>query len=207
MIQELYTLRHGQTDYNKQGIVQGRGVNSSINERGQQQAAAFHAHYRHLDFDAIYVSELVRTHQTVAPFVEQDGYALIATPNLDEIGWGIHEGKRPTPENRQEYKDVVTAWTGGDLTATIPGGESPLVVADRLKLFLAELHQTDHKRVLLCTHGRTSRVLFCLLMGLPLQQMQQFNHHNTGFSKFVPGDNGLYRAEFLNNIDHLEASV
>ncbi|MDP4678865.1 MAG: histidine phosphatase family protein, partial [Cyclobacteriaceae bacterium] len=35
---KIYIIRHGQTDYNKNNMVQGRGINSSINEFGQEQA-------------------------------------------------------------------------------------------------------------------------------------------------------------------------
>ena len=32
-MKEIYIIRHGETDFNKQGIVQGRGVNSDLNEK------------------------------------------------------------------------------------------------------------------------------------------------------------------------------
>ncbi|MFM8374363.1 MAG: histidine phosphatase family protein, partial [Bacteroidota bacterium] len=37
----VYFIRHGETDFNRQGIIQGRGVDSDLNETGRQQARAF----------------------------------------------------------------------------------------------------------------------------------------------------------------------
>jgi bisphosphoglycerate-dependent phosphoglycerate mutase len=67
----IYLIRHGQTDFNKQGIVQGSGVDSSLNEEGHAQARKFYEAYHHINFDKIYVTELQRTHQTVAPFKQK----------------------------------------------------------------------------------------------------------------------------------------
>ena len=64
----MYIIRHGETEYNRMGIVQGSGVDTDINELGQQQADAFFQAYKHIPFQRIYVSSLKRTHQTVAPF-------------------------------------------------------------------------------------------------------------------------------------------
>ena len=50
MPKEIYIIRHGETDYNRQGIVQGQGVDTSLNDLGRRQASAFFEHYRHIDF-------------------------------------------------------------------------------------------------------------------------------------------------------------
>ena len=47
----IYLIRHGQTDFNKQGIVQGSGVDSSLNDEGHAQARKFFEAYHHINFD------------------------------------------------------------------------------------------------------------------------------------------------------------
>src|ERR1044072_8256544 len=92
MNKELYIIRHGETDYNKLGIVQGRGVNSDLNELGRQQGEAFYQYYKHVTFDRVYTSALKRTHQTVNRFIEE-GIPWEQLPGLDELSFGIWEGK------------------------------------------------------------------------------------------------------------------
>ena len=82
----IYLIRHGQTDFNKQGIVQGSGVNSSLNEEGHLQASKFYEAFNHIPFNKIYVTELQRTHQTVAPFAEKN-IAIEIVPEFTEINW------------------------------------------------------------------------------------------------------------------------
>ena len=42
----FYIIRHGETDLNRQGIIQGRGMNTDLNEKGAAQAAAFFNAYQ-----------------------------------------------------------------------------------------------------------------------------------------------------------------
>ena len=42
----LYIVRHGQTELNKQGIIQGRGMDTDLNDEGRKQAAQFFEAYK-----------------------------------------------------------------------------------------------------------------------------------------------------------------
>ena len=41
-MKEIYIIRHGETELNRLGIVQGRGVDSDLNDTGRAQAEAFY---------------------------------------------------------------------------------------------------------------------------------------------------------------------
>ena len=64
-IKNLYIVRHGQTDLNKQGIVQGRGMDTELNAEGRLQADLFYRSHKEVPFDKIYISELRRTQQSI----------------------------------------------------------------------------------------------------------------------------------------------
>src|SRR6478736_6501366 len=66
---KIYLIRHGQTDFNLRGIVQGSGVDTSLNERGRDQAQAFFQAYKKVAFDKIYTSALKRSFESVQSFV------------------------------------------------------------------------------------------------------------------------------------------
>ena len=53
MKKTFYFIRHGQTDLNLKGIVQGRGVDSPLNDNGFKQAQAFYDAYKDIPFDKI----------------------------------------------------------------------------------------------------------------------------------------------------------
>lgn len=175
---EIYIIRHGQTDFNVKQVVQGRGVNSDLNATGLQQAQAFFDTYHPIDFDVVYTSKLKRTHQTVAHFLHKNIQHEIRE-NIDEIDWGIFEGVEHNPSLQNEYYDIINGWANGDLTIKIEGGESAQDLADRLIPFVEEIKNSTHKTILACTHGRTLRVLMCLLLEKPIAAMDEFDHQNT----------------------------
>jgi broad specificity phosphatase PhoE len=82
----IYLIRHGETDYNRRGVVQGSGVDSDLNEMGRAQAMAFFQAYQHVPFQKIYISGLKRTYQTVESFIEL-GMPYEKLTGLNEISW------------------------------------------------------------------------------------------------------------------------
>ena len=174
----IFLLRHGQTDFNVRGIVQGSGVDSSLNDTGRRQAAQFFAAYGHIPFDKIYTSALRRTHESVQQFLDL-GLPHEAHAGLNEISWGVREGTRITMEEDAEYRQVLAGWVAGDTHARLTGGESPEEVAARQRPFIELLRSRPHDEiVLVCMHGRAMRVLLCQLLGYPLSCMDEFEHQN-----------------------------
>jgi len=170
-------LRHGQTDFNLRGIVQGSGVDSSLNETGRKQSHDFYQSYKNHGFDKLYTSALKRTHETVRHFIE-DGLSWEILKDLNEISWGKHEGQPITPEEDKYYQWMLKQWQLGDTAHKIDGGESPDEVAVRMKRALEIIIQSAHKNILVCMHGRAMRVILCLMMNKPLQEMDLFDHQN-----------------------------
>jgi probable phosphoglycerate mutase len=173
----IYLIRHGQTDYNLRGIVQGSGIDSVLNEEGHKQSKLFHRSYQHVPFQKIYVSELQRTHQSVAPFV-QNGQQLTILPDLNEINWGILEGQEPTPEGYQHFLTISKKWRNGDYEAACENGESAQSMFNRQKSALKIIESDDTSPILICMHGRAIRSFLCLLTQTPLSQMDNFGHEN-----------------------------
>ena len=90
---KLFIVRHGETDFNKLGIVQGSGVDSPLNETGLEQARMFYEFYVHVPFDKVYISALQRTKQSVQHFLNAQ-FPHEVLPELNEISWGIYEGQQ-----------------------------------------------------------------------------------------------------------------
>jgi broad specificity phosphatase PhoE len=197
----IHILRHGETTFNKLGIVQGSGVDTDLNETGLEQAQAFYNHYKDLDFQLVVTSALKRTHQTVASFIAA-GIPWVQTPDINEISWGEHEGIQSTPETMATYHYMINEWQSGNLHAAIPGGESAHQLSERLQRFIDWLHTRPADRLLVCSHGRTMRALITLLKAQPLTTMEGTRHVNTG-CYIAKLQDGQFIFEAENSVEHL----
>jgi broad specificity phosphatase PhoE len=179
-IKKIYIVRHGQTDYNLQGIVQGSGVDSSLNETGRRQARSFFDHYQQVPFDKVYTSALRRTVESVQLFIDK-GIPYESLSGLNEICWGTKEGQRITPEEDAYYHWMLEQWQEGNTHLRIEGGESPEDVTKRQQEAIDKILSREQERnVLICMHGRAMRILLCRLLNYPLRSMDMFEHDNLG---------------------------
>ncbi len=197
----LYIIRHGETEYNRLGIVQGSGVDTDLNDTGYEQARAFYETYQEAGFELVVTSRLRRTHQTVRHFIGQN-IPWIQTEDINEISWGEHEGMPGTPERIQVYRRTIEQWNAGNLEASLPGGESARALQDRVGRFVEWVRKRPEKRILVGTHGRTLRCLVTILKGLDAAAMEGVQHSNTGlFIVHFQGDEVVFEVE--NNTAHL----
>ena len=141
---KIYLVRHGQTDFNLRGIVQGSGVDSSLNDTGRVQAQAFYDAYRHIRFDQVYTSGLRRTVESVQLFLNA-GVGQVAYSGLNEISWGAKEGQKITAEEDEYYHWMLNQWQAGNTSLRIEGGESPEEVAARQKPAIANILELDRR--------------------------------------------------------------
>lgn len=203
MEKTIYLIRHGETDLNKRGVVQGRGMDTELNETGWKQAEAFYKAYKHIPFDKIYTSTLKRTHQTVKQFID-DGISWTQYAGLDELAWGIYEGKESTEEMRTAFENMMAGWTKGDLHLKFEAGESPLEVKERqLEVLEKLIAENTAKNILICMHGRAMRLFLCLLTNRPICEMDTFPHQNTTLYKLRFDGNAFSIVDF-HNTDHLK---
>ena len=205
MTKHLYIIRHGQTDLNKQGIIQGRGIDAGLNEEGRNQADLFFRAYKSVPFDKIYISTLQRTQQSIQHFIDL-GILYEKLPGLDELGWGIYEGTLPTPETRAAFATIARHWQEGCLDEKFENGESPNDVNKRqqeaLKIILSH---REEKTVLICMHGRALRLLLCQLTNVPLSEMDKFPHQNLILYKVnYDYDSDKFEIVGYNDANHLK---
>lgn len=202
MKKHIYVIRHGETEYNRLRIVQGSGVNTSLNETGKVQAQAFYDQYQDYPFEVVLTSKLKRTHETVTPFLEK-GLPWEQFTELDEMSWGDHEGKKSTPAMEADYKRINAAWDSGNFDVGINNGETITQLAARCDVFKMELMQREGQHILVCAHGRLIRCLMCVLLDKPLKEMKTFGHSNTGLYQLTYED-GEFELVSSNDTSHLE---
>lgn len=174
----IHLIRHGQTDYNLKGIIQGSGIDSTLNQNGILQAEKFFESYKSEPYKRVYTSKLKRAIQSVEPFIKM-GIPHTPLEELNEINWGAMEGAVSSPENAALYAEVIQKWSSGNLEITVEGGETPLQMFERQSRGLQEIMQNQEEdKILICMHGRAIRSFLCLLTQTHLHEMEKWAHTN-----------------------------
>lgn len=202
----LYLVRHGETEYNRLRIMQGRRINSVLNATGEAQAEALAMRLADVAFDAIYSSTLNRAGQTaIAVAAYQSNIPVFHLSDLEEMSWGVLEGEPASEKLTAILEDVHKHWQAGDYAYRIEEGESILEVQARaLRALQLIVEKHAGQTILIVAHGRLLRVLLAsVLEGYGLARMQDIKHTNTAINKLVYQD-GRYEALLLNDTAHLE---
>lgn len=201
---KIYLIRHGQTDFNLQNIVQGSGVDTSLNDTGRAQARLFYEAYKHIAFDKVYTSTLKRSQESVQQFIDL-GIPTEALAGLNEISWGTKEGHKITPEEDEYYHYMLKQWQLGNTSHRIEKGESPEDVIARMKPAMDHImSRQDEQTILICMHGRAIRILLCHLLNYPLKSMDMFEHQN--LCLYLLNYSGSMFSLERYDIDHLRLS-
>ena len=189
---KIYVVRHGQTDFNLKGVVQGSGIDAPINATGRLQADSFFEKNSHLPIDHIFISGLIRTRQSIEKFLDK-GIPFTSLPELNEISWGIYEGTPMDEAENQYYMNMLARWNEGFLDYKIDRGESPQDVAIRLMRAIEAIRKVEGNTIMVCMHGRAIRILMCLLLGYDLRYMDVFRHQNLCCYELDLSDKGEFR--------------
>lgn len=202
----VYIIRHGQTDFNLQGIVQGSGVDSSLNDTGRAQGKYYHEKYNELPFEVVLTSGLKRTWETVSGFIDA-GIPWERHLEINEMSWGTHEGKKGSESSIEEYQKIKNGWALGEIDGRIGGGESAREMGTRLQKFIDHLPEREEELILICSHGRAMCGLVTQMMGRPIDRMNELTHSNTGLWRATLQDDGNWLFDLQNDRTHLPAEL
>lgn len=148
----LGLLRHGQTDWNINFLLQGV-TDIPMNQTGIEQVKLAAKAIRAEDWDVVLTSPLSRARQTAEIIASQHGYTeIIEQELLIERSFGEAEGLSHE-QWRAKYSNLDV----------IPGGESRTQLAERSRLLLETISQElAGKRVLAISHGALIRTLIAI---------------------------------------------
>lgn len=196
----LYLIRHGETEYNRDGRGLGR-ADLPLNERGQAQAAALGRRFAGVALGRVFSSPLGRA-LAVAAAVANGRVTVETRDELLELDVGETEGL-PFAEMRQQYPEFLREW-GGERPEGVrmPGGESLRDVAERLEPFLKELHQLEEAAVAVVAHNFVNRIAICRLLGLEINAFRSFGTDVASVSTLAV-EHGRVAVISLNDTCHL----
>lgn len=108
----LILWRHGRTDWNATGRVQGQ-LNSELDDVGREQAEAAAQRLAAYRPAAIFASDLHRVMDTVAPLAARTGLPVHTDVRLRERHFGLWQGLT-LDEVRQRYPTGYARWRAGE---------------------------------------------------------------------------------------------
>ena len=146
---KVYIIRHGQTEKNKEKVLQGRS-NFPLNDVGREQALKVRDYFtaHGIRFDKVYSSPLIRAAET-GKIVAGEDVEFVEDDRLMEIDYGPYEGSsltNPLPEIAEFFSDFVN-------NPAPEGIESLGALVSRLGDFMDSIASESDECVLIATHA------------------------------------------------------
>ena len=148
----LLLVRHGETDWNADGRLQGH-TDRPLSEYGRRQARELAGELEGEELEAIYSSDLARARETAEIVGERLGLPVVLDPDLREKDWGTWEGLTAVERDRVEFVGEQTE-----------AHQERILGALRR---ISERHPGDG-RVLVVTHGGSMRRVQTAAMGMAM---------------------------------------
>ena len=154
----LFLFRHGETDWNREGRLQGH-TDTPLNASGLAQAEALTEKLRPHRLDAVVSSDLSRALTTARIVADALGVPLLADPGLRETDVGAAEGLLWADAKIRFGEGLTERWfTDGDVA--FPGGETGIATRTRGLAALRRLAAAQpYRRIGVSTHGAMLRQL------------------------------------------------
>ncbi len=177
----LLLVRHGETDWNRQGRFQGQ-IDIPLNANGRSQADAAARFLADVPIDRAYTSAMARPRQTAERILSaHPGVPLTATTGLLEIGHGLWEG-RLEAEIAEGWPQLLADWKRAPDTVQMPQGETiqqvwirSLACWERIAAAL-----DPDETALVVAHDAVNKTILCALLGLSPADIWAIKQGNGG---------------------------
>ncbi len=188
---KLILTRHGQTEENAKGIIQGH-MPGKLTEQGKNQAKRLAERLRKQKIDAIYSSDLKRAADTAKQIAKhQPDAKLIFTKKLRERDHGSLSGKNKNEVNWEDHKY---------------DGETKEEMRTRVKKIIDEAYSRYKEGVVVfVAHGAINRMFINTIKGNPIENWEDVDKpRNTSVSIFEIEEDEDHKIRLLNCTKHLE---
>lgn len=162
----LYLLRHGQTEFSRDNMFCGSGIDADLTPEGTEMAAAFASAYKKTSWQDVYVSPMRRTIATAGPLCALINMQMTLRDDLKEIGYGKWEGKSVAAVDREFHDDYIR-WQADPGWNPPTGGEPAIEIARRALKVIEEIKEKHNDgNVLVVSHKATIRIILCEFLGI-----------------------------------------
>lgn len=149
-------MRHGQTHGNVAGALDTGMPGLDLTDLGRAQAEAAARVLDGNGIEQVYVSKLVRTHQTAAPLAGVRRIDPVELAGVHEITAGAYE-MATDHDSVKGYMSTVHSWVRGELSVRMPGGETGTEFLERYDADVEQVVESGAGALLLVSHGAAIR--------------------------------------------------
>lgn len=179
VVMKLIFIRHGQTDWNVAGKIQG-SYDSELNNNGVKQSIELTEKLLKLNykFSKIYSSPQKRALKTAEILSKHSNIDYFPMKGLEEMNMGEWEGLSWS-EVEKKYPIEYREWFLNRRYTKTPNGES---YNDMLKRVLKSIHkiiEDNSDNVVIVTHSAVIMSLQCYITNTPFDEMLKFKPKNT----------------------------
>jgi probable phosphoglycerate mutase len=200
---KIILIRHGETNWNAEGRIQGH-LPVPLNRRGLAQAAAVADRMKNVTVDAVYSSDLLRAHQTAEAIARLDGHEIHDDARLREWDLGMLSGLLRT-EAERDHPQAARIYREYLVEAPIPGGESIRQRFERVTEAVEEIAgRHDGQRVLIVTHGGPLGDCYRRAVGKGVEERMKIDLLNASVNR-IRIEEGRWELEAWAQVSHLEA--
>ena len=203
MMTDFVAVRHGETDENLNGILQGQS-DTHLNKLGIRQAECVAERLKHEHFDLIYSSDLQRTMHTAEMIAKPHKLPVFPLRALREWDLGVLQGGK-WEDLRVKFPAVMQAFREERDELQVPDGESRSDFYQRVADCLDEMSERfEGKRILLVSHGGALKAMFRHVVGPVAASSHLPLTSNASVSQFRYVD-GFWQLVSWNDVYHLRS--
>ena len=197
----VYLIRHGETEWNKEGKLQGNS-NVLLSPEGIRQAKLLAQHTPFSAVDAIYSSDLSRAVKTAEILGERFDLPVINESGFREARFGDWEG-RSISELAKDVPDGFENFFTKPDKVHPPHGETFLECQARVLTALDEIvAEHEEQSIIIVSHGAAIRLILCAALGMPIRKMWSISQFNMAVN-IIRIDDGNATVELVNSTLHL----
>lgn len=205
----LFLVRHGETDWNREGRFQGQR-DTGLSRKGREQAFKVAFLLADHKFCGIVSSPLARALDTaleIGAACTQSGNAIGAVEiikEFTEINHGEWEGLLAS-EVGERWAGLLEQWHKAPHTVHMPGegGESLADVLERALRGVDKIAKKYEGDVAISSHDAVIKVLLCHYMGMPLEHFWRLKIANCSLSIVELAGEGAPRISLIGGAQHL----
>lgn len=165
---KIYFVRHGETEWNRIGKIQGM-TDNPLNDTGKAEAEKAAVALLNIKFDKCYCSPLLRAKQTAGYIMKNRSCPVVYEDLLHEMAFGIAEGINL--EGLESNTNLYNFLKAPDKFEAFEGGESFDDVKQRCRNFLDKIckTETNSENILAVCHGGVIRSAISIIKDISLK--------------------------------------